>query len=144
MATPDSRGISASEDDTLNAAQGMFSANPVYSAGSMHFLQAQDRFLREAETFCAAWFNRRHDATRTALDAGARITQVGLNDPASALKILADWQAGSLARMAEDAKECAEMVTRCAGGLVTAEMETANDIAGAAKPPMPERHATPV
>lgn len=129
MAKSDNSTLHSASDDALNAAQVLFTMNPALGPQTRHFWQAQDRFLQEAEKFSSAWFRRRHDATRAALDAAAQIADKGMGDPASAMKVMADWQAHSMERLAEDVKDCAEMMTNCAGSLVGNEIEAIGETA---------------
>ena len=52
-----------------------------------------------------------------------------MQDPDSAMKAMANWQAHSMERLAEDAKDCAEMMTRCAGLVVSNEVEAIEETA---------------
>ncbi len=116
------------EENALNAAQVEFTSNPRFLAPQIkHALQAQENVLDEIEKFTTAWFQRREVATRSMIEAGRRIISEGQSDPASALKELAAWQTNSMGRMAEDAKACSEMITQCAGAVVTNEVEAAEE-----------------
>lgn len=115
-------------EKALNAAQGMFTANPRFLAPqAKHILQAQERFFDEAEKFSSAWFQRRQQATQSMIDAGRQIASEGQADPASAMKAIIGWQTHSMARMKEDVASYAEMLRRCAGMEVKEEAETAED-----------------
>ena len=57
----------------MKTAQTAFAANPMFGRQARHFWQAQDRVLEEVEKFSSAWFKRRHEATRTAIEASAKM-----------------------------------------------------------------------
>lgn len=105
---------------------GSVNFGPSIAQQTAHFWRMQDEMLKEAETFLSNWFKRRHEATRTALQAGAAV-RVG--DPAAAMKAIADWQLHSAQRLSQDAQECWSMMSRCACNLVREEIEAAEDAA---------------
>lgn len=106
-------------EDALNAAQVLFTANPLFLAPqTTHFWRAQDRILNEIERFSSAWFKRRQDATQSMIDAGRRLSSEGQADPADVIKEIIDWQIHSMERLAEDARDCTEMFSRCTGAFV--------------------------
>lgn len=55
-----------------------------------------------------------------------------MQDPALAMKAVADWQTRSMERLAEDARDCAEFMTRAASGLVGTETEAGKQAKDAA------------
>ncbi len=148
MAKSDKKATANSAEDALNAAQGMFSANPVFQPPAMHFLMAQgpiqDGMREEAEKFSAAWFKRREDASRALMDAAVKMSTDGLKNPVTAMKIFTDWQAGAMERIAEDAKDCTQMVTRCAENLVKQEIDAVDEVSKSTHVFEKSRHATPV
>ena len=122
------------QENALNAAQVLFTANPLFLAPqTKHFLQAQQRFFDEAEKFSAAWFQRRQDAMRSMIDLGRRIASHGRGDPASAMSEIAEWQTHSMERLAEDAKDCTEMLSRCVGSVAEDEAEAVEDVSDTVK-----------
>lgn len=127
------KSTKATESDATKSAftdiQRMMALNPVIGPQSAHFWEAQDRFLKEAERFSSAWFKRRHDATRSALEATKEISNGGMQDPAQSMTTIADWQKHAMERMAEDAKDFTEMVTCCVGTAISKEIEAAEEIA---------------
>ena len=130
MAKPtkyDSSTLRDAADDALNRAQVLFTANPAIGPQSQHFWQVQDRFLEEVEKFSSAWFKRRHDATQSALEAVSTLSNAGMRDPGAAMQLITEWQTHSMERLAEDAKDCAEMVTHCMGTFVANEAEAVEE-----------------
>ena len=115
--------------DSMRAAQIVFAANPMFGPQTRHFWNAQDRILEEAEKFSSAWFKRRHEATKAAVEASSKFASDGMRDPGSAMKAIANWQTHSMERLAEDAKDCAEMMTRCASVVVSNEVEAMEETA---------------
>lgn len=121
-------------EKALNAAQGMFTANPRFLAPQVkHTLQAQERFFDETEKFAAAWFRRRQDATQTLIDAGRRVVAAGHDAPSTALSEITTWQAQSMQRMRQDVQDYAEMLRRCAGVVVKEEAETVQELSKVVK-----------
>lgn len=120
-------------DDALNAAQVLFTANPGFQPPGMRFLVAQgpiqENLRDEAEKFSSAWFKRREDAGRALLETAVRMSTEGLRNPVAAMKIMMDWQVGAMERVAEDARDCTQMMTRCAETLIDQEIEAVDDMA---------------
>lgn len=103
-------------EEALNAAQVLFTANPLFLAPqTTQFWHAQDRILDEIERFSSGWFKRRQDATQSMIDAGRRLASEGQADPADVIREIIDWQVHSMERLAEDARDCTEMFSRCTG-----------------------------
>jgi hypothetical protein len=121
MAKPDTTTNGILE--TMKSAGSALAANPMFGPQTMHFWQAQDRMLDEAQKLSSAWFKRRHAATQSALDASSKVVTDGVHDPSIAIKTLAEWQAHSMERLAEDARDGVEFVARCAGLVVSNEVE---------------------
>ena len=126
-----------SKDSIADSMKAVFAANPMFGPQTQHFWRAQGRMLEEAEKFSSAWFKRRHEATKTAIEASTKLASGGTNDPGSVMNTIADWQTHSLERLTEDAKDCAEMMSRCAGLVVSNEVaaieETAENVKRASK-----------
>lgn len=116
-------------DEAVNTARAIFSTNPAFGPQARHFWQAQDRLLSEAERFSSAWFKRRHDAAQAAIATTRQIADGGAQDPAAALRAITDWQAHSLERLAKDARDCTEMMARCADALLRNEVEALEETA---------------
>ena len=131
-------------ENAVNAAQVIFSLNPAYTPQATHLRQAQERFLKEAEKFSSAWFKRRQQAIQSALDLTGSIANGGLKDPSVAIKAMTEWQTGCMERLADDAKDCTEMMTLCIGNLVENEIEAVKETAEITKRAATEKHATPV
>lgn len=100
--------------DVLKSMRGMMSVNPMVAPQVEQFWNAQDRLLNEAEEYSRLWFQRRHEATRTALEVARGMTSDEKKDPTKAIQAMAEWQRHSMERMVEDAREWFEMVSRCA------------------------------
>lgn len=111
---------------------------------SLHFQQAQDELRSETQTFWAAWLQRRQDAMKEGMEAASQIAQLGGRDPAAALKMMTDWQGREMARLTEDASDTTAMMTRGIGGLLTHEVEAAEELAEATKSATSSHHALPL
>lgn len=110
-----------------DAIQKMMSLSPAFGPQSMHFWKAQDQYLQEAEKFSTAWFKRRHDATQTALETAKQFANGEVPSSKDAMSALSEWQAHSIERLTEDAKEYTEMMARCFGSTVRNELEAADE-----------------
>lgn len=135
-------------EDALNAAQGVFTANPVYQPAPFHVLAAQDRLQdavrSETEAFSAAWFKRREAAVHAATQAMTQIPLEAMHNPAGVMKIMTDWQSGAVARMTEDAQDIMQLMTQYGKKVAKSEIETAEEIAKSQGVFTKKRHATPV
>jgi hypothetical protein len=119
--------------EIAKSANSALTALPTGGAQSTHFWKAQDTFLTEFEAFSSAWFKRRHTATRTAIETSKRLAEEAVANPTAAMSILSDWQKHSMERLAEDTKDCMEMMTRCASAAVTNEVEAVEETVESAK-----------
>ncbi len=124
----------------LKSMQDMMSVTPVIAPQVEQFWNAQDRLLSEAEEYSRQWFQRRHEAARTALEAARETTQDDRIDSTKAMQAMAEWQRHSVERMVDDAREWFEMVSRCAKYVSETEadaigesMEAASKVAGRSK-----------
>lgn len=112
--------------DLMEQFQGMLALNPAIGPQMEEFWKAQDRILEEAEAFSKAWFERRHDAARTALEAVRKANGNG-SDPSAAMQAMVDWQQQSFRRMASDMQEWVELCSHCAARMTQAEIEAGKD-----------------
>jgi hypothetical protein len=69
-----------------------------------HFWRSQDKVLDSMQKFADGWFERRHVATTTALDAAQRACQA--KSPVEAIREFQVWSAASIQRVAEDGFAC--------------------------------------
>ena len=140
----------ASLTDLLKQAQKAFPVSPLVTPRAEHFWEAQDRILKETEAFSKNWFQRRHAATQSALEA-ARKSGAASGDMTEGLRIMSEWQRHSLERLSEDFREWMAMSARCMGQMTAAEVESEKDAMAAveasvktARSATGSRHATPV
>ena len=118
MARHDSVETTNKQEDALNAAQVEFTLNPLFqSPQKQHFLEAQQSIFDELEKFSSAWFQRRQDAAQAMISVSKQMLSLGQSDPANALRQVADWHRETMSRIAQDAKECTELMTHCAKAL---------------------------
>lgn len=133
--------------DLMEQARGMFALNPVAEPQMKKFWEAQDGILEEAEAFSRAWFERRHEAAKKALEAVKTANGNG-SDPSAAMRAMVDWQQGSFQRMTDDMQEWVDLCSRCAGRLTQAEAEVVKEgtekVAKGAKSAAKSQQATPV
>ncbi|MDR9393630.1 hypothetical protein [Roseovarius sp. SYSU LYC5161] len=105
----------------------MMTQNAMLAPQVEHFWEAQENILNETERFARHWFERRHAATRTALEAAHDVARNGSSDPTMMIKAITDWQAHSMERIAADIEDCAELFSRCAGHVTRAETEAGEE-----------------
>ena len=122
-----SKTAGSATTDMLKGMQKLFAPYPMVGPQVEHFWQAQDAILNDAETFARNWFERRHTATRTALNAAKDVTKLDNADPAAAMKVMSDWQSHSMERIAEDVQEWMDLCTRCSAHITQAQMEAGEE-----------------
>lgn len=136
-----------SPSDFMEQARSMLAVNPMIAPQMEQFWKAQDGMLDDAQTFTKAWFERRHDATRSALEIVRKVSGNSA-DPSGAMQAMVDWQQGSFRRLAEDMQEWVELCSSCAGRMTDAEVEAgkegAEEVAKRAKSAANTKHSTPV
>ncbi len=112
--------------DMARQTQALFMGTGVGGAQFEQALAMQDRLLKEAETFTRHWFERRHAATETAIEALQDAKSNGAADPGQAMRAMAEWQRGSLARLSADMQDWTALCMRCAGAAMTTQTEMAS------------------
>ena len=131
----------------MKRTQGMLAVSPLMAPQMEQVWKAQEGLLDETEAFTRAWFDRRHEAARSALETVRKINGNG-SDPAAAMQAITDWQRHSIERMTEDIQQFAEMCSRCVGRIASAETraaeETLEEIGERTKTAAARKHATPV
>jgi len=118
--------------DMMKKTQEIFATVPAMAPQMEQFWKAQDGILEEVEDFSKAWFERRHEAARSALDAVRKANGNG-TDPAAAMEAITDWQRHSMERMTEDMRQWMELWSRCAGRMTPAPEDSAAQGAGPAR-----------
>ena len=93
--------------------------NPFLGFQLEQFWDTQEKMLKETEVFAQHWFDRRHEAVRTALEAARSASTADPADPSKVMETkvmetMAQWQKQSAERLVADAQEWFETVTRCA------------------------------
>lgn len=133
--------------DFVEQARAMLVINPLIAPQMEQFWKAQDQILEESEAFSRAWFERRHEATKTALEAVDKMEGTGA-DPAAAMRSMADWQQASVQRLAADLQQWVELCARCTRRMTDAEVEATEEgveeVGKRAKSATRTKHATPV
>lgn len=129
--------------DITNFTRSMLTLNPVMGTQAKYFWKAQDQILKEAESFMSAWFQRRHNATSTAMDAASHLGDEELRDPATIMQLMTDWQTQSMERLTDDAKDYSDMMTRCIDSLVDNEKKAAEETIKPTKRTSRQQESTP-
>lgn len=112
------------KDAPLSAMQPLSVLAPMIGPQIEHFWKMQDRLLDESQTFTQHWFERRHEAVRTALETARNVSGAAISNPMTAMTLMSDWQKHSSERLAEDAREWFETMSRCADFVIKTETET--------------------
>ncbi|MCE8515429.1 phasin family protein [Ruegeria pomeroyi] len=134
MAKTDTTKITpASFTEVLKSMQGPVSMTSLVQPQLEQFWDAQEKLLAESERFTRHWFERRHEAIRTALDAARSATAADPSNPAEAMETVMDWQRHSVERMVEDAREWFDTVSRCADYVTKTEAEAVEETLGEAR-----------
>src|SRR6056297_1525530 len=133
--------------DLMKQTRSLLALNPMIAPQMEQFWQAQDRLLDKTEAFANHWFERRHDATRTALEAVRTASGDG-SDPSAAMQAVVDWQHQSFQRLAQDMQEWTELCANCAGDVagaaVQAEEDALEEVGKTTKSAAKSTDATPV
>lgn len=119
--------------DAVKSMQSVMRSNLMIAPQAEHFWQIQEHLLGESEEFMHHWFERRHEATRTALVAARKTTSDEGGNPAEAMQTITEWQRQSMERMVEDAREWLDTVQRCASYVSASEVEAAEEVLEGAK-----------
>lgn len=134
-------------NDLIEQSRAIMGANPMIAPQMEQFWKAQDAILEETEAFTKSWFDRRHKAAQTALEALRNVNGDGA-DPSAATRTMMDWQQHSFQRLASDMQEWLELCSRCANRVSSAEVEGSKkgleEVAKRAKSTAKTKHATPV
>jgi len=150
MANESKAAKSLMNGDLMERARGMLAVAPLSEPQMEQFWKAQDAILEETEAFSKSWFERRHEAAQQAMEAVSKLDGGGGNgaDPTAAMRVMAEWQQGSLQRMAQDMQEWVDLCSRCAARVTDAEVEAGKDgaekLAKGAKSGAKSKHSTPV
>lgn len=130
--------------DMMQSSLALFSATPKMTSQATHFWQAQDMFLNEFEQFATAWFKRRHEGTRAAMQMSRHLASGAMGNPAGATAILSDWQSHCMERLGQDAKDCTEMMNHCAAAFAKHEIEAVDETLETAQSVVKSAKSTPV
>jgi len=133
--------------DAMRQAQALLASPPMMAPQAEQFWKAQDDILKETEAYWKAWFDRRHQATKSAAEAMQKMN-ADTQDPAAAMQAMADWQRHSLERVVEDMQQWVDLCSRCTGRLAEADVvagkEAIEEVEKRTKPAAKSKHATPV
>jgi len=116
--------------DMMSGAPGMWAVTPTIGSQCQDFWKAQESILQETEAFSRAWFARRHEATRTALDVARKVGENGGSQPAEAMRAITEWQRGSLARLTRDMQEWMDLTAHCTAHLAGSRTEAGTGTEG--------------
>ncbi len=134
--------------DLVNGAQALLRVGTVGAPQFENLLRVEKSILSEAETFSRHWFERRHEATDTAIKAVREMNSAAAGDPSAAMQAVIAWHRGSFQRVNADLQEWIKLCMRCAGAATTAQLDTdqggARQAEGKASSKPQAGHATPV
>lgn len=106
--------------DLMKQTQALMAWAPMLTPQMEQFWKAQDDILEEAEAFSKAWYERRHDAARSALKAVRKLNGSDMT-PMNVMQSMAEWHRHSLERLSEDMQGMMGLCARCAGRIASAE-----------------------
>ncbi len=130
--------------DMFKTMQGTMVSNPLFTPQAEHFWQTQEHLLEASEAFTRSWFERRHEATRTAMIAARKAATKDAGNPGEAMQSIAEWQRHSMERMVEDAREWLDMMTQCARYVSKGEVEAVEEVLDGAKKATKPAQSEPV
>ncbi len=111
--------------EAMQHAFGMFA--PLRAAlgeNSVNYWRNQDKILDGMQEFARGWFERRHEATKTALDAARCSCEA--NSPAEVVQEFQAWMMGAMQRVAADGLACQKYLMAMAE-LASASAEARED-----------------
>ena len=111
--------------DLVHQTQNLFKLNGAAQPQFEQFWKMQDAMLKEAEAFTRHWFERRHEASESAVEALHEMNSAASAEPAAAMRAIADWQRGSLERVNADLQEWIALCTHVSQLAATPESEDA-------------------
>lgn len=112
--------------DLARQTQALFKLNGGATPRLEQFWKMQGSMLKEAETFARHWFERRHEATETAVEALNEMSATGQPDPALAMQAISNWQRGSAERLNADLQEWMTLCAHLTQAATTAQGEAAS------------------
>lgn len=110
----------------MRQTQALFKLNGAATPQLEQFWNTQDSMLKGAETFARHWFERRHQATETAVEALHEVSATGQPDPAAAMQAIFNWQRGSAERLKADLQEWMTLCAHLTQAATTAQGEAAS------------------
>ncbi|NWG47460.1 MAG: hypothetical protein HXY25_13075 [Alphaproteobacteria bacterium] len=100
----------------FGATRQLWMANPMQMMSGTQlaeFWRTQDRLLEAFEDLAQSWCERRRDAARQAVEAANELPEDARDVPQT-LRMMNEWMAESVSRLAEDAREGYAFYVRCA------------------------------
>ena len=125
--TSDLKSTTAQFSKLLASMQATVPTNRLMVPQVEQFWDAQEKLLAETQRFTQHWFERRHEAVRNAMEVARTASTAKQTDPSAAMTAMMDWQKHSAERLAEDAKEWFETMSRCAEYMVSTETEALDE-----------------
>lgn len=113
--------------DLARQTQELFKLNGAAAPKLDQIMKVQDGMLEQAGAFTRHWIERRQEAVDTAVKALNEMNSTDKPDPMVAMQAIADWQRGSLERLAEDYREWMTLCMQAPQLAATSQGETEKD-----------------
>ena len=140
--------------DLTRQTQALFEPIGAMAPGFEQVMKAQKGMLEQVEAFNRHWLERRQEAFDTALETMTEMQSAEKPDPAAAMRAIADWQAGSVARLTADLQEWMTLCLQATQAAATAQSAATSSDSNEGKATGPKdrsaksgsksEHATPV
>lgn len=111
--------------DLARQTQALFKLNGAALPQIETVMKMQEGMLEQAGTFTRHWIERRQEAVETALEAMTEMQSADRSDPAAAMRAIADWQRGSMERLAADMQEWMTLCMEATQAAATAQSDPA-------------------
>lgn len=114
--------------DKFFKAEGVFAPAPIVLPQITHLLEAQKDLFADVDAYSKHWLECRQTDTQLALETAAEVAANGMTDPAKAMTAIANWQQHAMGCLVEEVQAWTDLCSRCAGYLVSSEVEANKDI----------------
>ena len=111
--------------DLTRQTRALFEPIGAMAPGFEQVVKVQKDMLEQVEAFNRHWLERRQEAFDTALQAMTEMQSAQKPDPAAAMRAIAGWQAGSVARLTADLQEWMTLCMQATQAAATAQDDAA-------------------
>lgn len=122
MSKWDERQVAQTVREGVRLSWGPLSS-PVFTEALCH----QSIGVQAVEDFTKSWLERRQEALTSAMHCAAECGTGAMGNPASAIRAVSEWQAGSVARITQDMQDAMALMMACSGAAMPADKDADQD-----------------